>query len=271
MQQLVCARAERFPEEVVVKLEHDIGPTATAGQLQQTPEPRGGAIIKRHYWQLWKEEKFPPLEYVLASLDTAYTAKEANDPSALTIWGVFRDDQRNPCIILLNAWRERLEFHGLVERTIESCTTDKREIVTNRDGTTRDRWRGLPVDRLLIEAKASGISVAQEMTRLYGFSGKFGIELINPNKAGDKIARVHSIEHLFSQGMIYAPDRSWADLVINEAAVFPFGTTDDLVDSMSQALRYLRDLNFALRSDEYTLEATEEMMHRSRAQALYPC
>ena len=39
-------------------------------------------------------KRFPTCEYVVASLDTAYTEKTENDFSALTIWGVFTDRYR---------------------------------------------------------------------------------------------------------------------------------------------------------------------------------
>src|SRR6202012_3710582 len=97
------------------------------------------------------------------------------------------------------------------------------------------------VDLLMVENKAAGISVAQEITRLYS-NEKFGVRLFDP-KSQDKLARLHSIEHLFREGLIYAPERSWADAVISEVAQFPFGKHDDLTDTVSQALRYLRDNN----------------------------
>jgi hypothetical protein len=52
-----------------------------------------------------------------------------------------------------------------------------------------------------------------------------------------------------SQEMIYAPARDWADLVITEMSLFPFGKYDDLTDSSSQGLKYLRDAGLA-QSDE---------------------
>ena len=130
--------------------------------------------------------------------------------------------------------------------------------------------RLLPVDRLLIESKAAGISVAQEISRLVGFTGKFGIELINPQKYGDKVARVHSIQHLFSEGLVYAPDKEWADMVIQQAAVFPRGSHDDLVDSLSMALRYMRDVGLLLRKDEHDLYETDKLAFKGRSAALYP-
>lgn len=262
---LELAWPERFPDEICKELQRDKGPYAWAGQYQQTPEPRGGAIIKRDYWQLWKEDKFPVFEYLLASLDTAYTTKQENDPSALTIWGLFRDQANNPKVMLVWAWQDRLEFHALCQKIIDICTVDRRPLLHSR----------FPVDKLIIEAKAAGYSVAQELYRIAGMTGRFGIELIDYAKGKhtpDKVARVHSIQHLFADGMIYAPDRAYADMVINQCAMFPKASHDDLVDTVSQALRYLRDYGFALNRQEHALVEAEEMRY-SPASAnlpLYP-
>jgi hypothetical protein len=252
---------ERFPQKAVQDLARDKGPYAFAGQYQQSPEPRGGSIIKRDFWKMWEEDKFPSCDYIIASLDSAYTTKEENDPSALTIWGMFKDAQNNPKVILLYAWQERLEFSNLIQRVIDTCTVDGRVVGHPR----------FPVDRIIIESKASGLSVGQEMLRLYGQSGNFGVELIDVNRRGDKVARVHSIQHLFSEGLIYAPDRSWADMVIDQCAVFPKSSHDDLVDSTSMALRYLRDNGFALRREEHSVLLQDEIAYKPQMQPLYPC
>ena len=52
-----------------------------------------------------------------------------------------------------------------------------------------------------------------------------------------------AVQPLFSQGMIYAPDRDWSDLVITEMSMFPTGRYDDLTDSASKALKYLARLS----------------------------
>jgi predicted phage terminase large subunit-like protein len=186
-------------------------------------------------------------------LDTAYTEKKENDPSALVILGVFRDDNNNPKIMLVHAWEERLQFHELVERVLGTCSIS----------SIPKEYPSFPIDRLLIEGKASGLSVAQEIYRLVGATGKFGIETVDPKKYGDKVARVHSIQHIFADEMVYAPDKSWADMVINQISVFPKGYHDDLVDCVSMGLRYLRDTGFALRRDEQAVETQEDMLYRS--------
>lgn len=251
----------RFPQEVCEQIKNDKGAYAWTGQYQQDPEPRGGAIIKRAHWQPWTESRYPNMEFIIGSLDTAYTEKQENDASALTIWGLFRDEAGNPKVILMHAWQERMEFHALIQRVIDTCTKDQRVLTCPR----------FAVDKLLIEGKASGISLAQELKRMFLGTGKFSVETVDPKKFGDKVARAHAVEHLFSDGMIYAPNKLWADMVINQCAIFPKGSKDDLVDTTTQALRWLRDCGFALRREEQSQVVEDEMLYREQTQSLYPC
>lgn len=262
---------ERFPQKIVEELKRDKGPYAFAGQYQQTPEPRGGSIIKRDFWQLWEEDRYPAFDYLVASLDTAYTTKEENDPSALTIWGVFRErETNNTKVMLVWAWQGRLEFHELVEEITETCTKTPLSEARKEKRGNQPRFN---VDMLLIEAKSAGLSVGQELYRLFSQSGRFGIHFPNMNKGKytqDKVARVHSIQHMFSDKMVYAPDRAFADLVINQMAIFPKGSHDDLVDTTSQALRYLRDSGILIRREEQAADEVEELAYRPRSVPLYP-
>jgi predicted phage terminase large subunit-like protein len=258
----------RFGDREIVELKKAKGPYAWAGQYQQTPEIRGGSIIRRDYWTDWDDPKYPDFEYILASIDTAYTEKQENDASAMTLWGLFRDANNNPKIMLMHAWQERLEIHKLVERVIDYCTVDYRLKDAQGNLITHPRW---PADRLLIEAKATGLSVAQEIRRIIGFNGEFGIELINPTKQGDKVARAHSVLHLFSDGMIYAPiSRAWCQEVIDQCAKFPKGSHDDFVDSTTQALRFLRDNGMALMRREAEFDLERELAYKPRLEPLYP-
>ena len=275
---------ERFPEYTVEELARDKGNYAYSAQYQQSPAPRGGGILKEDYWQLWDREDFPPFEYILASLDTAYTEKQENDASALTIWGVFREKPvidlgtealwmprdtpqivrtnfGNPRVMLLWAWQGFAQFHELVTRVVEVCIPGQ---VPGYVGPN------FPVDKLLIEARASGMSVGHELHRIFRATGKIGIELINPTAYGDKTARVHAVEPLFSDGMVYAPDREWADKVIEQCSRFPKAPRDDLVDSTSMALRWLRDKGFAMRREEYNIGDEPELRYKSNNAPLYP-
>ena len=126
------------------------------------------------------------------------------------------------------------------------------------------------VHKLLIENKASGYSVAQEIRRVYGYDD-FTVQLVDP-KGIDKMARLYSIQHLFAEGLIFAPkNRSWADMVINQAAVFPKGKHDDLVDTTSMALKHLREIGLLVRGAEWTAGLDDSRMFEgSEPQPLYP-
>jgi predicted phage terminase large subunit-like protein len=82
---------------------------------------------------------------------------------------------------------------------------------------------------------------------------KMGIPLseYTPGKGNDKIARVNSISDLFASGIVWCPEKRWADEVMEEMASFPNGDHDDLVDSSSQALIRFRQGGFiTIESDE---------------------
>ena len=263
---------ERFPEEVTAELKTNLGPYAYAGQYQQAPAPRGGGLFKRDWWQLYESDdgSYPPLEFVLVSADTAYTAKESNDPSACTVWGVFRE-KGAPRIILLYAWRKFLELHGKYEPRSPVETTSEYHARTKPHwglvewlAYTCQRYRA---DRLIVEGKASGLSVVQELQRLYG-NEPWGVEIVQP--LADKIARAHAVQPIFSQLLVYAPDRDWADMVIDEMNTFPKGRYKDLTDSTTQAMKWLRDTGLIVHRHESEYEDQEALRYKQKPAPLYP-
>jgi predicted phage terminase large subunit-like protein len=285
----VLAWPERFSAEAVERMRTEKGPYAWSGQYQQSPTPRGGGIFQRAWWQLWDSAsgKFPVFDYLVASLDSAFTEKEENDPSALTVWGVFQKDNR-PRIMLVHAWRKHLAFSA--SRAVLQPHANE---YASWAGTPRDpqlhakwmRWRkrtqehwGLmewtvdacnrfKVDRLLIEAKASGISAAQELGNRFG-NQAFGVQLCPVS--GDKVARALACQPTFSQELVYAPARDWAEMVIDEMAVFPKGKYKDLTDSATQAVKHLRDTGLAQTDEELNAAQEANVMHKPRPKALYP-
>lgn len=269
---------ERFPPAVVSELKRTVGPYAWASQYEQAPEPRGGGILKRDWWGAYELPIGAPFrhqfEFIVASLDPAFTAKQENDPSGFTAWGVYHDRGKIR-IVLLHAWQKWLELHG---QTMERLPNEKNADYVRR---TSDKWglvewvahdcRRLKVNALLIEAKASGHSVAQEIRRLYA-DNTWGVRLINPGVL-DKRARAYAIQHLFADGIIEAPAapsgdvlvfREWAQMVIDEAAKFRglAGEEDNLVDSLTQALKFLRDNGLAVRNDEHDADERDRATRR---------
>jgi predicted phage terminase large subunit-like protein len=243
---------ERYDERSVARLEKQLGPYGAAGQLQQRPEPKGGGILKRDWWQDWNSDNYPAVEYVLASVDTAYTSKEENDYSAMTVWGVFTNDNGIPQVMLMNAWKDRLELHELVEKIAKTA-------------------RRFKVDHMLIENKAAGHSVAQEIRRIYGYED-WSLQLMDP-KGADKVARAYSVQPVLAEGIVHAPlSFMWAEMVVSECASFPKAKHDDLVDTVTQALKFLRMTGVITRGEERTAGLAESLAFKGNSddKPLYP-
>lgn len=248
-----CFWPERFPPSAVEEC-LKLGEFAFASQYQQRPAPRGGGIFKNEYWNVWEPEdgRYPRFEFILGSVDPAYTHLDENDPSAMTIWGLNYADDGTPRVFLIAAWRKWLQIHG---PDVDREYGEPYHLYLERQKKTWGlvEWishtcKRFQVDRLLVEAKASGISVVQELQRLL-FQEQFGIEFVNPGRS-DKEVRANRVQHIWSAGMIYRPDRPWATMVEEEMAAFPKARYDDLTDSATQALWWFRQNNMLMRREE---------------------
>ena len=193
-------------------------------QYQQNPTSETSAIVKREWWQLWDKEDPPKCEFTLMAWDTAFEKTQRADYSALTHWGVFykEDDaglmQTN--IILLNAFRERMEFPRLKKVALE-------------------QYKEWEPDSIIIEKKASGAPLIYEL-RAMGIP----VQEFTPTRGNDKITRLNAVSDLFASGKVWAPGNHWAEEVIDEVASFPAGEHDDYVDSVSLALMRFRKGGF---------------------------
>ena len=189
-------------------------------QYQQDPTSEEGALIKREWWQEWTEHELPPCECIIQSWDTAFLKTQRSDYSACTTWGVFyhaKDaDQTRPHLILLDAFKEKLEFPDLKRAAYDKY------------------WEWEP-DQMIVEAKASGAPLVFELRAM-------GIPVTDftPTRGNDKIARVNAVTDLFSSGSVWYYSSRWSEEVIEECAAFPTGDHDDLVDSTTQALLRFR-------------------------------
>ena len=197
-------------------------------QWMQNPTSEAGAIIKKEWWRVWDEEEIPPLKHVIQSYDTAFLKKQTADYSAITTWGVFYPEEDGAAnLILLDSIKGRYEFPELRREALQQY----------------DYWKP---ETVVIESKASGLPLTAELRQM-------GIPVVNftPSKGNDKHARVNSVAPLFESGVIWAPDKKFAEEVIEECAAFPYGDHDDLVDSMTQAVMRFRQGGFVMHPEDY--------------------
>ena len=202
------------------KVKRDVPNSKWMAQYQQNPISESAAIIKREWWQEWESDDPPKCDFVLQSWDTAFEKTQRADYSACTTWGVFYQPDDNgetqANIILLNAFRDRMEFPELKRVAIEE-------------------YKEWEPDGVIIEKKASGAPLIYEM-RAMGIP----VQEFTPTRGNDKISRLNGIADIFASGRVWAPATRWAEEVIDEVAEFPAGTHDDFVDTVSMAMHRFR-------------------------------
>lgn len=230
---------ERFGEQEVENLKKSMDSDyVVAGQLQQRPSPAEGGILKKDWFQWWKEPSPPKCDFVLQSWDTALSTKADACYSCCTTWGVFKDKHDVSHVILLDTWHGRVEY------------PDLRRMATRLARNYHDTHIDHPVpedyvlkpDMILIEAKANGLSLIQDLNRAGLIVNRF-----DPVKhgGGDKTVRARLMSHVLEAGRIWVPAkpphytslRNYADVFVNSCASFPNDADSrDYVDSMSQAI-----------------------------------
>lgn len=213
-------------------------------QYQQAPTSDTAAIVKREWWQIWEKDDPPHCDFILQSWDTAFEKTQRADYSACTTWGVFYHPDDNGLeqanIILLNAFRDRMEFPTLKRVAVEE-------------------YRDWEPDSIIIEKKASGAPLIYEM-RAMGIP----VQEFTPSRGNDKISRLNACSDLFASGRVWAPATHWAEEVIDEVASFPGGEHDDYVDSTSLALMRFRKGGYVTTALDAGDEIEYFKSHRNR-------
>ena len=146
--------------------------------------------------------------------DTASKASELSDFSVCTSWGI-----KGKELYLLDVFRRRLEYPEL-----------KRAV--------REQYEQFRPSVVLIEDKASGTQLIQELTR----EGLYAVTRYKPQS--DKVMRMHAQTAMIENGFVRLPEKApWLAQYLNELTVFPNGRHDDQVDSTSQMLDWFKDGN----------------------------
>lgn len=229
---------ERFGEKELTALKQQLGEYGTAGQLQQDPVPSGGGILKTDYFGIWKKATpIPQFEFIIQSYDCAFTEKTTGDPTACTVWGVFtHKGERHG--MLLDAWDEHLGYPDLRKKVLDDW-----HVQYGGDERPNPPHKSRKPDMLLVEAKASGQSLLQDL-RL----AKIPAIGYNPGNA-DKISRAHQSAPTLELGILWVPESTknpgqyvgWAQSFLKQLAKFPVAEHDDYVDTFTQAIIYLKD------------------------------
>ena len=189
---------------------------------QQNPQAEDGNILKRTYWKTAFDVP-GKIVSIVQSWDTGYKKGEDNSYSACTTWV-----ETENCYWLVEAWWGKVSFPELKKKAVDFY---------------KECRYGKP-DYVLVEDKASGQSLVDELEE----NTVLPVKRIQPE--GDKIARAHIVSPAFETGNVgILANREWtvddgkkvtSKDVIDICAKFPGVHNKDIVDSITQAVQFLR-------------------------------
>ena len=243
---------ERFPASEVRKLKKKMGPYRYSAQYQQEPVPTNDGIIKRKWFRYYEIHK--PYEMVWQSWDLTQDSGESADYVVGTVWAKIGGDR-----YLLDMFRDKWDVNEQAAAIVRAS-------------------RRYPMTRaVLIENKANGHAVFKllkdpiQIKRIHQYSVP-GLTLCDPKKmGGDKKARLLLCASEFSSGSIFFPTEKlqpWISDVEKELCGFPKFRTDDIVDSISQALNWVAQFGGGSAELQYPMslvERYEEIQRNKKA------
>lgn len=233
---------ERLPGAELDKLAAHMTSHVAAGQLQQRPAPREGAILKRQWWRCFPPALLEPVRdggvermpvglpafrRIVCSWDTAFKAKTTSDYVAGQVWGVSGPDR-----YLLRVFHERA-----------SLQETERAMLEQRDWVLR-YWPRVPLT-ILVEKSANGVEILEALKR--EVPGMLPVTV-----SVDKVLRAEAAASDLESGNVFLPGRlsetgsgpesplAWVTDLVEECAVFPNGAHDDQVDAFTQAINWTR-------------------------------
>lgn len=206
---------DRFSESATAKLEKAMGSYAVAGQFQQRPASREGAIFKRNWFPRYKSISRP--EMVVQSYDTATKDDQRNDFTVCGTWFVYASERKAR---LARVRRERLDYPGLKQKFQLWYIADRPNLV-------------------LIEDKGNGTALLQELRS----TGGYPVKAMEPGDTNKEI-RAEQESAICESGCIELPDDSleydwWKDYD-EELFDFPAVQFDDQTDMTVHFAKWFR-------------------------------
>lgn len=230
---------ERFPAEWVQAEKVRLGSYAYAGLMQQRPAPAEGGMFRKEWWQFFRYEGTTNKYRPAGCTDKPARTIEADNRKGNPKWNYVRWDS---LIVSLDCnFRETKDGSRIGCLVIATKGAD-RFIIDNRTTPGDFNTAVALVEKLneqynptkiLIEGKANGDAVVD-------FLKSKITNLIKIEPMGGKDARAFAMQPTVEAGNVYLLEgASWLEDLIHELSVFPNGSRDDQVDSLSQAITYM--------------------------------
>ncbi len=207
---------ERYDETALEDKRAEIGSRAFNALYQQHPTPPEGSAIHRSWWS-WYDEA-PPLEtfdQIIQSWDTTFKNTATSDFVAGGLLG-----RKGSDIYVLDVQHERMNG----PETLKAIKTFDQQ-------WPQAVWA-------IIEDSASGSMILDILERERGHVVR--VKTGNRSKETRLHWGVNSAAAIIERGRVFLKKgASWSAKIVNEAAAFPHGTHDDLIDMLVQAIEHL--------------------------------
>ena len=205
---------ERYNEQALGQIAASIGSREFGALYQQNPQSNDDAIFNPAWWQYRSmDPEQASWNRVILSVDCAFTETATSDFVAISALG----ERPDGTIDVIDVINERMDI-------IKTMAAIK---------GMAQRFNPAAV---LIEAAANGHAVIQMMKK----KGLPNIIGIKPDKS--KVARASGAAPMVEAGSVFLPPQAhWLQFFLNQFTQFPLGKNDDLVDSVTQGLNWMRD------------------------------
>lgn len=202
----------REGEGEIKRVKQELGNYAFSAQYLQNPIMLVGGMVEICWFGRYKIA--PSEGEIIQSWDTATKSGKNNDYSVCTTWKI-----TDKGYYLLEVIARKMEYPELKRRVLSAAK----------------KWQA---DIILIEDKASGQSLLQDLRResLYNFLA------ISPTF--DKVTRFAQTTATIEAGNVHLPEYSaWLNDYEMQVLSFPNSSHDDMVDSTSHFLNWIKDRN----------------------------
>jgi predicted phage terminase large subunit-like protein len=186
------------------------------GQYLQAPAPDAGDIFKKEWFDivephtLYRDPTNNPIHFVL---DTAYTNKTKNDPTAIITCYV-KDNH----LYILDVKEVWYEFFELVKYLVEHVS----------------KFQHSSNSKIFIEGAASGKDIVSQLRASTMLNI---VELKKPTD--DKISRANSIQPIVEGHRVKLVNGTYITNFTTQLIAFPNASHDDMVDAMIHAIQRL--------------------------------
>lgn len=213
----------RLPESVLKDFTITLGTSDYTGQYLQDPVDEKGGMVQRSWFKIIHANEVlrdPRREFIDFYIDSAYTIKTQNDPTAILV--CFR---QGTYLYIINVVTVRMIFPDL-------CAFIPK--FAYQMGYTQG-------SRIIVEPKASGLSIVQQLQTIPGLNVIKG-----ETPKDDKLTRFASCTPKMEAGNVVLISGPYITPYLDELVAFPLSPHDDMVDVTSAAITHKLNKNLPL-------------------------